>query len=422
MVETALQSICYGAAADPRHSGGNPAIGFASSLAMAAITKDNVIEALRQVIDDDQSKDVVSLGMIQGLEVKDGHVSFAVEVSPQDGEAKEPLRKACEDALYKIPGILSVSAVLTAHSDTATEPDGEAAAKRAGIMSPLPSDRKGQQPARVSPQAMADSTAKSSPVSIEPIPGVDKIIAVASGKGGVGKSMVAVNLALALKALGKKVGLLDADVHGPSVPRMLNLKETPTSDGSKLQAPEAFGIKVMSMGLMVDEDTPMIWRGLMVMSAVSQMSKDVNWGTLDVLVIDMPPGTGDAQLTLVQKVPIAGAVIVSTPQEIALIDARKGLNMFRTTKIPVFGMVENMSYFVSPKTGEKSFIFGEGGVRRTAEELGCDFLGEIPLLISLRESADQGKPVVAVDPESDVSKIFMDIARKVLDKLDSGAQ
>lgn len=397
---------------------------------MAAITKDNVIEALRQVIDDDQSKDVVSLGMIQGLEVKDGHVSFAVEVSPQDGEAKEPLRKACEDALYKIPGILSVSAVLTAHSDTATKPDVEAAAKpdveaaakRAGVMSPLPSDRKGQQPARVSPQAMADSTAKSSPVAVEPIPGVDKIIAVASGKGGVGKSMVAVNLALALKALGKKVGLLDADVHGPSVPRMLNLKETPTSDGSKLQAPEAFGIKVMSMGLMVDEDTPMIWRGLMVMSAVSQMSKDVNWGTLDVLVIDMPPGTGDAQLTLVQKVPIAGAVIVSTPQEIALIDARKGLNMFRTTKIPVFGMVENMSYFVSPKTGEKSFIFGEGGVRRTAEELGCDFLGEIPLLISLRESADQGKPVVAVDPESDVSKIFMDIARKVLDKLDSGAQ
>ncbi len=386
---------------------------------MASITKDDIIEALRQVIDQDQSKDVVSLGMIQGLEVKDGHVTFALEVSPQDGEAKEPLRKACEDALYKTPGILSVSAVLTAHSDTTTAPDVEAAAQQAGVMSPLPSDRNAQHPARVSQKTMADGAPKSSPVTMEPIPGVDKIIAVASGKGGVGKSMVAVNLALALQALGKKVGLLDADVHGPSVPRMLNLKETPTSDGSLLQAPEAIGLKVMSMGLMVDEDTPMIWRGLMVMSAVSQMSKDVDWGMLDILVVDMPPGTGDAQLTLAQKVPMAGAVIVSTPQEIALIDARKGLNMFKTTKIPVLGIVENMSYFVSPESGEKSFIFGEGGARRTAEELGCDFLGEIPLLMSLRESADEGKPMVATQPDSDTSKIFLDIARKVLDKLDS---
>ena len=245
------------------------------------------------------------------------------------------------------------------------------------------------------------------------------IIAVASGKGGVGKSTTAVNFALALKELGLKVGVLDADIYGPSMPRLLGLKGQPQQvAGNKLKPMEAYGLKVMSMGFLVDEETPMIWRGPMVMSALSQMLKDVAWGELDVLVVDMPPGTGDAQLTMAQQVPLAGAVIVSTPQDLALIDARKGLAMFRKVNVPVLGIVENMSTFICPHCGERSDIFGHGGARADAARLGVPFLGEVPLTLAIRETSDSGRPVVATDPSSPSAVAFREIAARAVAELE----
>ena len=310
---------------------------------------------------------------------------FALEVTPERGAAAEPLRQACENAVKKMRGVLSVTAVLTAERDArAKTPRG-----------PIP------RPAGVQ--------------------GVKAIIAVASGKGGVGKSTVAVNLALGLAALGLKTGLLDADIYGPSVPRLLAIKEKPESDGNKLKPIGKFGLKVMSIGFLVNEDTPMIWRGPMVMSALTQMLNDVEWAPLDVLVVDMPPGTGDAQLTLAQRVPLKGAIIVSTPQDLALIDARKGLAMFRKTEVPVLGIVENMSTFICPHCGKESHIFGHGGARATAEMLECDFLGEIPLVPSIRETSDAGTPIVAAQPASAEARAFLAVAAKVAEKLSSGA-
>jgi ATP-binding protein involved in chromosome partitioning len=252
-------------------------------------------------------------------------------------------------------------------------------------------------------------------------PGVRSIIAVASGKGGVGKSTTAVNLALALAAIGRKVGVLDADIYGPSMPRMLGISGRPrTVDGKRLEPLENFGIKCMSMGFLVDEETPMIWRGPMVMSALQQMLRDVEWGELDVMVVDMPPGTGDAQLTMAQQVPLAGAVIVSTPQDIALLDARKGLNMFRKVDVPVLGIVENMSFFRCPHCGERSDIFSHGGARREAERLGVEFLGELPLDMAIRETSDEGRPIVVSDPGSEHAQVYRRIAARVWEKI-SGA-
>ena len=232
------------------------------------------------------------------------------------------------------------------------------------------------------------------------MPGIDAIIAVASGKGGVGKSTTAVNIALGLAANGLKVGVLDADIYGPSMPRLLDIRGKPqTVDGKILRPMENYGLKVMSMGFLVDEETPMIWRGPMVMSALTQMLREVEWGELDVLVVDMPPGTGDAQLTMAQQVPLAGAVIVSTPQDLALIDARKGLNMFRKVDVPLLGIVENMSYFIAPDTGKRYDIFGHGGAQREAERLGVTFLGEVPLQMEIRETSDTGAPVVVSKPD-----------------------
>jgi ATP-binding protein involved in chromosome partitioning len=366
---------------------------------MATATTDDILAALRNVRDGADG-DVVSQGLIQGLAVKDGHVSFALEVAPEQGRTKEPLRIAAEKAVLALPGVRSVTAVLTAHRH------GHSHTHR-------------PQRAALNAQMRAEGAPQAAPRPQGP-EGVGAIIAVASGKGGVGKSTVAVNLAVALKALGKRVGLLDADIYGPSIPRMLGLKGKPVSkDGKKLEPMDAWGLKAISIGFLVEEDQPMIWRGPMVMTALTQLLNDVAWAPLDILIVDMPPGTGDAQLTLAQRASLAGAVIVSTPQDIALIDARKGLAMFKTTQVPVFGIVENMSTFVCPHCGTESHIFGHGGARETAAKLGTDFLGEIPLHIAIRETSDGGAPITASQPASPQAKAFLALAEKVLAKLDT---
>jgi ATP-binding protein involved in chromosome partitioning len=345
---------------------------------------------------------VVEAGLIEGLALRGGHVSFAVEVAPERGPAAEPLRKACEDAVEKLPGILSVTAVLTAHRERQA---------RSGAPRPGPQGHRHQHP-----HAQAENNTSRG------VPGVSAIIAVASGKGGVGKSTVAVNLALGLAALGMKVGLLDADIYGPSVPRLLGIKDKPRSDGHKLQPIEKFGLKTMSIGFLVDEDKPVVWRGPMVQSAITQMLGDVEWAPLDVLVVDMPPGTGDAQLTLAQRVPLKGAIIVSTPQDLALIDARKGLAMFRKTEVPVLGIVENMSTFICENCGHESHIFGHGGAKKTAKDLDTDFLGEIPLVPSIRETSDAGTPIVAKEPTGPEARAFLALAEKVAWKLQDSVE
>ncbi|MBV9332079.1 MAG: Mrp/NBP35 family ATP-binding protein [Alphaproteobacteria bacterium] len=354
---------------------------------MARITNDDVLKALDQIIDPASGRSVVHQGIIQGLAVREGHVSFAVEVDAERGSQAEPLRAACESAVRKLPNVLSVTAVLTAHED-----------RHAGH------GRRGR------PQPAA-------PAAPQGIPGVGSIIAVASGKGGVGKSTVAVNLAIGLSRLGLKSGLLDADIYGPSVPRLLEITEKPESDGKKLKPIEKFGIKCMSIGFLVKEDEAVIWRGPMVMSALTQMMMDVAWAPLDILVVDMPPGTGDAQLTMAQRVPLKGAVIVSTPQDLALIDARKAIAMFQRTQVPILGMVENMSSFTCPDCGHESHIFGHGGAKDMARRLEVPFLGDIPLAPALRELSDAGKPVVATRPESKDAKALVDIAARVAEQL-----
>ena len=361
---------------------------------MTKIDKAGVLAALATVIEPDSGRDVVSLKMVSGLVVKDGNVGFSLEVDPARGEALEPLRQAAEAAVFALDGVSSVTAVLTAHSAggesaaPAAPPRGDTGAGGAGARAPL-------------------------------LPDVGAIIAVASGKGGVGKSTVACNLALGLARLGLSVGLLDADIYGPSLPRMMGATGRPSTDdaGKTLIPMAAHGLKCMSIGFMVAEDSPMIWRGPMVMSALEQMLRDVAWGALDVLVVDMPPGTGDAQLTMAQRVPLAGAVIVSTPQDIALLDARKGLNMFRKVNVPVLGIVENMSFFHCPKCGERSDIFGHGGARADAEAYGVDFLGEVPLHMAIRSAGDGGAPIVVGAPESPEATAFMTVAAAVRDRL-----
>ena len=355
---------------------------------MTKIDEAGVLAALATVIEPDSGRDVVSLKMVSGLVVKGGNVGFSLEVDPARGEALEPLRQAAEAVVFALDGVSSVTAVLTAHSASG-EPAAPAAPSRgAGAREPL-------------------------------LPNVGAIIAVASGKGGVGKSTVACNLALGLAHLGLSVGLLDADIYGPSLPRMMGATGRPSTDdaGKTLIPMAAHGLKCMSIGFMVAEDSPMIWRGPMVMSALEQMLRDVAWGALDVLVVDMPPGTGDAQLTMAQRVPLAGAVIVSTPQDIALLDARKGLNMFRKVNVPVLGIVENMSFFHCPKCGERSEIFGHGGARADAGAYGVDFLGEVPLHMAIRSAGDGGAPIVVGAPESPEATAFMTVAAAVRDRL-----
>jgi ATP-binding protein involved in chromosome partitioning len=350
--------------------------------AMAQATRDDVLKRLETVIDPASGKSVAAAGMISGLVVKDGHVGFALEVDAARGREAEPLRLKSEEAVRALPGVLSVTAILTAHKG---RPMAEA------------------RPAQPAPAGIS---------------GVDSIIAVASGKGGVGKSTVAANLAIGLSRLGLRVGLLDADIYGPSVPRLFGIREKPMPGEDKKLIPiERYGIKTMSIGFLVGEDTPMIWRGPMVQSALTQMMNDVAWAPLDVLVVDMPPGTGDAQLTMAQRVPLKGAVIVSTPQDLALIDARKAIAMFEKTSIPILGLVENMSVFVCPHCGQESHIFGHGGARATARAMGAAFLGEIPLVGRIRELSDAGTPIAAIAPESVEAQAYFALADEVARKL-----
>ena len=356
---------------------------------MASATRDDVLRALDGIIDPVSGRSVVQQDMIQGLVIRDGNVGFAVEVDARRGPSAEPLRKACEDTVAALSGVLSVTAVLTAHQTAAPKPQAPAGHQH------------GAPRARTEPPA---------PMGI---PGVAAVIAVASGKGGVGKSTVAANLAIALGQLGLKVGLMDADIYGPSVPRLFDIRDKPKTDGKKIVPIEKYGIKIMSLGFLIREDEAVVWRGPMVQSALTQMLNDSTWAPLDILVLDMPPGTGDAQLTISQRVPLRGAVIVSTPQDIALIDARKGIAMFEKTKVPVLGIVENMSTFVCPNCGHESHIFGHGGARAEARRLGVPFLGEIPLVPVIRETSDAGTPIMVHAPHSKEAEAFRAVAKEV---------
>jgi len=365
---------------------------------MAQVTEAQILDALRAVRDPDQDQDIISLGIVTGLVIKDGNIGFAIEVDPKRGPHLEPMRKAAEDAVDKVPGVLSVTAVLTAHSGGG------------GKTAPAPQQ---QAPQKTRPQVQSSTGG-----ARELAPGVKAIVAVASGKGGVGKSTTAINLAMALSASGLSVGILDADIYGPSLPRMMGISDKPTSEDGRILIPlEKHGVKCMSIGFLVPEDSPTIWRGPMVMSALEQMLRDVAWGELDVMIVDMPPGTGDAQLTMSQRVPLAGAVIVSTPQDIALLDARKGLNMFRKVDVPVLGIIENMSTFICPHCGGQSDIFGHGGARAEAAALGVDFLGEVPLHMEIRKTSDAGTPIVVSTPDGPHALAYRGIADAVWAKV-----
>ena len=359
---------------------------------VAEVTIRTVLEGVRDPV---SGATLTELASVSGLVVKAGNVGFSLDVDPKKAPELEGLRSAAEAAVLALDGITSATAVLTAH-----RPATSGAPK-----SPPPArPAQGRMPSRPD------------------VAGIKSIVAVASGKGGVGKSTVATNLALALSRQGLSVGLLDADVYGPSLPRMMGIDRKPESrDGKTLIPLENHGIRCMSIGFLVAEDTPTIWRGPMVMSALEQMLRDVDWGELDILVVDMPPGTGDAQLTMAQRVPLAGAVIVSTPQDIALLDARKGLNMFRRVEVPVLGIVENMSYFLCPHCGGRSDIFGHGGARHDAERLGVPFLGEVPLHLDIRIAGDGGTPIVAGAPESAHATAFASVAETMWRQLANGS-
>ena len=375
---------------------------------MAEVTRDQVLVALSKIVDPDKGKDIVGLGMVSGVQLRAGHVAFAIEVERDRAPRLEALRKAAEKAIENLPGVLSATAILTAEK-------APAAAQRPTAPYARTQQRAGMAPPPPAGHGHAHAQGAESATPAKPaVAGVRFIIAVASGKGGVGKSTTAVNLALALATLGLKIGVLDADIYGPSVPRMLGIAGKPkTNDGKTLEPMANHGVKCMSMGFLVPDDTPTIWRGPMVQSALQQMLRQVNWGELDVMVVDMPPGTGDAQLTMAQQVPLAGAVIVSTPQDIALQDARKGLNMFRRVDVPVLGFIENMSYFLCPHCGERSEIFSHGGARTEAEKLGVEFLGELPLDIAIRETSDSGHPIVLAQPASQHAATYRQIAARL---------
>jgi len=352
-------------------------------------SKDDILAALAAVLGPDGKTPLPRSGAIDGVTVRDGKAFVAIRVDPAQAEAMEAMRAAAEAKIKALPGVVAAVVTLTAESE------GPAAA-----------------PAARRPR----------PPTAQSIPGIDKIIAVASGKGGVGKSTTACNLALGLARLGLRVGVLDADVFGPSMPRLFGMTERPAlaPDGQKLRSLEKYGVKVMSIGFLVEEGAAIVWRGPMVMSALTQFLREVDWGELDVLVVDMPPGTGDAQLTMAQNVPLSGALIVSTPQDLSLIDARRGIAMFKQVAVPLLGLVENMSYFICPHCGGRTDIFTHGGARREAETHGAPFLGEIPLDLKIRETSDGGAPIVVSAPESPQAAAYIALAARVRDALFEG--
>lgn len=352
---------------------------------MTEPTADSLRKALATIKDPASGRDIVAAGLVEGVQVKAGLVQVSLLTDRAHAQAMEPVRAEAERVLARERGVQNATVVLTAHK---------------------------------APPPPAANAAEGKP---KLLPDVKAIVAIASGKGGVGKSTVAVNLAVALARQGLKVGLLDADIYGPSLPRMLGLNRKPEVQGDRMIPLEAWGLKAMSIGFLVDADTPMIWRGPMVMGALEQMMGQVNWGPLDIMIVDMPPGTGDAQLTMAQRVALAGAVIVSTPQDIALIDARRGVKMFERTRVPVLGLVENMSYFCCPNCNHRAEIFGHGGARKEAEAMGSEFLGEIPLVLDIRAAGDAGTPIVASAPDSAPAKAFAAVAARLWEKISGGA-
>ena len=348
------------------------------------VTRDAVLTALKTVIDPVSGQDIVSNGMMRALNVDEGAVRFVIEIAPDRAQAMEPVRAEAE-AKVKALGVDKVSAMLTAHSAKA------------------PPDLK---PARAA-----------QPAGPQPVPGIDRIVAIASGKGGVGKSTVSANLACALAAEGRRVGLLDADVYGPSQPRMLGVSGRPASpDGKTILPMRNHGVTMMSIGLMTNEDQAVVWRGPMLMGALEQMMRQVQWGALDVLLVDLPPGTGDVQMTLTQKFAVDGAIVVSTPQDVALLDARKGIDMFNQMKTPILGLIENMSTHICSQCGHEEHVFGHGGVAKEAAKLGVPLLAELPLHLDIRVAADGGAPIVVSKPDSAQAQAFRQLARDLVAK------
>ncbi len=357
---------------------------------MTEPTEAMLLDALRDIADPTTGRDIVSAGLVEGLQTRGGLVHLSLLTDRYRAPGMEPVRRAAEARLAKVPGVKNVAVVLTAHAAAPPQPAPTAA--------PAPGGGR--------PMLLAN---------------VGAVVAVASGKGGVGKSTTAVNLAVALAQSGLRVGLLDADIYGPSLPRMLGLSRKPELAGQQMIPLEAWGLRCMSIGFLVEEETAMIWRGPMVMSALEQMMGQVAWGELDIMIVDMPPGTGDVALTMAQRVSLAGAVIVSTPQDIALLDARRGVRMFEKTRVPVLGLIENMSYFCCPACNHRSEIFGHGGARTEAARLGAEFLGEIPLQLDIRTASDGGTPIVAADPSSAAAQAYAAVARRVWEKVSGGA-
>jgi len=352
---------------------------------MAPLTTDGLRAALRAVQDPASGRDIVAAGLVDSLAVRDGLVHLALRTDRANAGPMEQARRAAETLLAQQPGVVNATVVLTAH--------------------------------RAEPPPRATPPRPATPAKAALLPEVAHIVAIASGKGGVGKSTTAVNLAVALAQQGHRVGLLDADIYGPSLPRMLGVDRKPETRDGMMVPLQAWGLSAMSIGFLVDPDAAMIWRGPMVMGALEQMMGQVHWGALDILIVDMPPGTGDAQLTMAQKVTLSGAVIVSTPQDIALIDARRGVRMFEKTLVPVLGLIENMSVFCCPNCGHMTELFGHGGAKREAEALGIPFLGEIPLLLDIRTTSDAGTPICAAAPDSAAAQAFAAIARRVWEGL-----
>jgi len=357
---------------------------------MSEVTKQSILDALSDLSPSKSTTNIVESKIVSAVIVDGNQVGVVLDFGDKSPNDFPGLKELVENTISNVPGVSAVNVVMSALKKPAA-----------------------QQGPKSPPQMGA---AKPAPTPTE-IPGVKHIIAVASGKGGVGKSTTTINLALALQAKGLKVGVMDADIFGPSLPMLVGVDDRPESKDKVIQPLYAYGLKVMSVGFLIDIDQPVVWRGPRVMGATQQLLKDVAWGPLDVLIVDMPPGTGDVQLTMVQQAPLSGAVIVSTPQDLALIDARKGLAMFQQVKVPIMGIIENMTSFICPHCNEESHIFGHGGAKETAEKLGCDFLGGIPLHMSVRESADAGTPIVSSSPESPISKAYIHIANQIAEKL-----